>query len=55
MSKNFRCFGSRKTPWNNVGRPSCVTQPMLDALCEHWLEKPGLFEDLWQDECLVDV
>jgi hypothetical protein len=34
-----------KAPPNSVGRPRSVTPPMLDALCEHLLEKPELYQE----------
>jgi transposase len=45
INKNLRCFGSTKAPLNGVGRPRSITPPILDALCEHLLEKPGLYQD----------
>lgn len=44
---------------NGIGRPRNVMPPMLDALCEHLLEKPNLYQDkmaifLWDEfEVLV--
>lgn len=40
---NLRYFGLTKAPSNSVGWPRSVTPPMLDALCEHLLEKPNLY------------
>jgi transposase len=55
----LRCFGSTKAPLNGVGRPRSITPPMLDALCEHLLEKPGLYQyemvDFLRDEFEVHV
>ena len=45
IQSNIQCFGSTKAPSNGGGRPRSVTPPMLDALCEHLLEKPGLCQD----------
>jgi transposase len=45
IKKNLRCFGSTKAPSNGVGRPRSITPLMLDALCKHLLEKPGLYQD----------
>jgi transposase len=59
IRSNLRYFGSTKAPSNGVGRPRSVTPPMLDALCEHLLEKPNLYQDemaifLWDEfEVLV--
>jgi transposase len=45
IKSNLRCFSSTKAPSNGVGRPRSITPPMLDALCEYLLEKPGLYRD----------
>jgi transposase len=45
IKSNLRSFGSTKAPSNSVGRPRSITPPMLDALCEYLLEKPGLYRD----------
>ena len=45
IKSNLRSFGSTKAPSNGVGRPRSITPPMLDALCEYLLEKPGLYRD----------
>lgn len=37
-------FGSTKAPDNGRGRKQSLTPLMLDALCEHLLEKPGLYQ-----------
>jgi transposase len=61
LRSNIRAFGSTKAPPNGVGRPRSVTPPMLDALCQYLLEKPGLYRDemvlfLWDEfEVLVTV
>jgi transposase len=59
IKQNLHFYGKTKAPSNGVGRPRSVTPPMLDALCEHLLEKPGLYLDemelfLW-DEFEVSV
>jgi transposase len=45
IKSNIRCFGSTRAPTNGAGRPRTITPPMLDALCEYLLEKPGLYQD----------
>ena len=45
IKSNLRSFGSTKAPSNGIGRPRSITPPMLDALCEHLLEKPSLYRD----------
>lgn len=40
---NLRLFGSESPPLNRGGRPRSITPPMLEALCEHLTEKPGLY------------
>lgn len=54
IRSNLRCFGTTKAPRNGVGRPRTITPPMLQALCEHLLEKPELYQDemvvfLWDE------
>jgi hypothetical protein len=44
VRSNIRYFGIPKAPWNGGGRRRSITPPMLDALCEHLLEKPGLYQ-----------
>jgi transposase len=59
IRSNLRCFGTTKAPPNGVGRRRSITPPMLQALQEHLLEKPGLYLDemalfLWDEfEVLV--
>ena len=43
IATNLRLFGSTKAPSNGAGRRRCITPPMLDALRERLLEKPGLY------------
>jgi transposase len=45
IKSNLRSFGSTKAPSNGIGRPRSITPPMLDALCEHLLEKLSLYRD----------
>jgi transposase len=59
ISNNLRWFGNVKAPQTRVGRRRTVTPSMLEALCDHLLEKPGLYVDgmaifLW-DEFRVQV
>lgn len=54
IHSNLRLYGSAKAPPNHVGRRRSITPPMLDALCEHLLGKPGLYLDemavfLWDE------
>jgi hypothetical protein len=41
----IRLFGTPGAPPNRVGRWPNITPPMLDASCDHLLEKPGLYLD----------
>ena len=41
----LRCFGATRTPPNRVGRRRQITPVILDALCEHLIEKPGTYLD----------
>ncbi|OQE67447.1 hypothetical protein PENNAL_c0171G09942 [Penicillium nalgiovense] len=59
ISNNLRRFGNVRAPPTRVGRRRTVTPPMIEALCDHLLEKPGLYVDemaifLW-DEFRVQV
>ena len=54
IQSNLQCFGTVKAPFNGIGRPRSITPPMLEALREHLLEKPGLYQDemaefLWDE------
>jgi transposase len=54
ISSNIRMFGSVKAPPNKGGRPRSITPDMLEALCDHLFEKPGLYLDemaifLWDE------
>lgn len=45
IRRNLRLFGSVHAPPTRIGRRRTITPPMLEALCGHLLEKPGLFLD----------
>ncbi|EER25472.1 mariner-Tc1 transposon family protein [Coccidioides posadasii C735 delta SOWgp] len=45
IRKNLWLFGSASPPLIHAGRPRSITPPMLDALCDHLTEKPGLYVD----------
>jgi transposase len=54
IKSNLAHFNSTKAPANGVGRRRSITPLMLDALCEHLLEKPGLYQEemvvfLWDE------
>ncbi|EED22757.1 TPR domain protein [Talaromyces stipitatus ATCC 10500] len=51
---NLRLFGSVTAPSNKSGRPRRLTPVMIEALCDHLLEKPQLYLDemaifIWDD------
>lgn len=51
---NLRQFGSVHAPPTRIGRKRTVTPLMIEALCEHLSEKPGLYLDemavlLWDE------
>jgi hypothetical protein len=52
-------LGTPRAPRNGPGRKRSITPSMLNALCEHLLEKPGLYQSemivfLWDEfEVLV--
>lgn len=51
---NLRQFGDTRAPPIRAGRPRSITPPMLEALCDHLLGKPGLYLDemalfLWDE------
>jgi hypothetical protein len=53
MRTNFRNFGSTAALPNRIGRPRSITPAMLDALREHLLKNPELYQDemalfLWE-------
>lgn len=43
IRSNLRLFGSVKVPLVKAGRPRNITPLMLEALCDHLLEKPDLY------------
>ena len=43
IKSNLHFYGNTKAPPNGGGRKRSITPPMLDALCEYLLEKPGLY------------
>jgi transposase len=45
IDTNMRLFGDTRAPANGAGRQRLITPPMLAALCDRLLEKPGLFRD----------
>lgn len=45
IRSNLRLFGSIKAPPAKCGRPKSITPIMLEALCDHLLEKPYLYLD----------
>lgn len=45
IGSNLPYFGTTKAPRNGVERPRSITPPMLEALFEHLLEKPELYQD----------
>jgi transposase len=54
IRRNLRQFGSVHAPPTRIGRKSTVTPLMIDALCDHLSEKPGLYLDemvifLWDE------
>lgn len=54
IPKNLRQFGSVHAPPNRISRRPTITPSMVEALCDHLLEKPGLYLDemaifLWDE------
>jgi transposase len=45
ISTNLRIFGDVRAPPIPGGRPRMITPIMLEALCNHLLEKPDLYLD----------
>jgi hypothetical protein len=43
IKSNLAHFNSTRAPANGVGRRRSITPLMLGALCEHLLEKPGVY------------
>jgi hypothetical protein len=44
IRSNIRYYSAPPAPRNGGGRKRSITPAMLDALCEHLLEKPGLYQ-----------
>lgn len=44
LRSNIRYYGTYRAPGDSGGRTRSITPIMLDALCEHLLEKPGLYQ-----------
>ena len=40
---NIRHYGTTKAPPNSGGRPRSIIPLIIDVLCDHLLEKPGLY------------
>ena len=54
LRNNLHQFGNVRAPPTRVGRRRSITPPMLVAICDHLLEKPGLYVDemalfLWDE------
>jgi hypothetical protein len=54
ISSNLAVFGKVRAPRNGAGRPRSITPSMLEALCEHLMEKLTLYQDeialfLWDE------
>lgn len=45
IKSNVRQYGSTRVPSNVGGRPRSITPAMSNALYEHLLEKPDLYQD----------
>ena len=45
ISNNIRRFANVRAPPTRVGRRRSITPPITEALCDHLLEKPGLYVD----------
>src|ERR1700709_625092 len=45
VKSNIRRYGSTKAPSNGGGHPRNIRPVMLDALCDHLLENPYLYQD----------
>jgi transposase len=43
IRRNLRLFGHVYAPPTRIGRRRSITPPMIEALCDHLLEKPGLY------------
>ena len=54
IRKNLRLFGSARSPPVSVGRRPSIAPIIIDALCDHLAEKPGLYVEemaifLWDE------
>ncbi|KAI9041829.1 putative TPR domain protein [Aspergillus affinis] len=54
VRSNLRLFGNVRAPSTRVGRRRSITPPMIHTLCDHLLEKFGLYVDemvlfLWDE------
>lgn len=49
IRSNLQVFGGTRAPTNTPGRRRSITPSMLQILCEHLLEKPGLYLDKMVD------
>lgn len=54
VRRNLRLFASVYAPLNRISRRRSITPPMIEALCDYLLEKPGLYLDemvvfLWDE------
>ncbi|GFG19955.1 hypothetical protein IFM5058_10397 [Aspergillus udagawae] len=54
IRRNLKLFGTPRAPENRVGRLKSITSHMLQVLCEHLHEEPGLYLDemavfLWNE------
>ena len=54
IRRNLRQFGGAHAPPTRISRKPTVTPLMIDALCDHFSEKPGLYLDemavfLWDE------
>lgn len=54
IRSNLDCFNDTRAPYNGGGRPGSITPLMLEALREHLVEKPELYQDemvvfLWDE------
>lgn len=54
IHRNLWFFGNATSPPIPAGQPSIITLVMLDALCDHLAEKPGLYVEematfLWDE------
>lgn len=45
IASNLRVYSKTRAPANGAGRRRRITPPILDALCDRLLEKPGLYRD----------